>query len=90
MAAGLTLKTLYDELGNRWLIEAGDPGQRALNVAKELRIKKPTLPSEVCAGRPVAYPDWKPFDALLDEGNIKELRAAFVVNLIRGQLLWNT
>lgn len=88
MAGGLNLKTLHDEYGNRWLIEAGDPGERALKVAKELRIRRPTLPSEICAGLSPAYPIWKPFEDAIDGGDLDELRALYIVNRIRSHL-WN-
>lgn len=88
MPKGVALKTILDDRGNRWIIEKGDPGYAALMVARRLRLKRPTLPYEVCAGHPLEPLSWNLFDELI-EVDIVAARAAYVANLIRGQL-WST
>jgi len=88
------LTTVQDDLGNRWVVEPGDPGRRVQPVAKELRIKAPAYPYEILMGKPPEPPNWTEFEALALEPrlDVERLRRIYVANLLRKRLRkeWTT
>ena len=83
-----TLPTILDELGNRWIIERGDPGEVCIEAARVLRIKNPVYPHEVLLGRAPEPPRWQDLNTMfeLEVLPLEDLRRCYVSNLIRQQL----
>ena len=88
MQQGTKLKTYFDDLGNRWIVNKTDPGNVPLELAKKFRIRYITLPSEALLGNEPKPSDWEAVESMITAGDfdIDVLRAVFCVNLLREEL----